>query len=284
MTRAAHTSKDSELRSPRPFLKWVGGKRQLLSELHSRIPSSYGAYHEPFIGGGALFFSLSSVQSHISDANSELINAYTVLRDSVEELIEDLQRHRYEEEYYYSIRELDRSDSFESLSPIARASRLIYLNRTCFNGLYRVNRKGQFNTPFGRYENPTICDTDNLRACSEHLEGVLIRNSSFEGVLDRAKSGDFVYFDPPYVPASETANFTGYAKDGFGPTEQERLLEVCRELHSREVKFLLSNSATSDVLDLYSEFQIEEVEASRAVNSDATKRGKVSEYVIRNYR
>ena len=168
----------------KPFLKWVGGKGQLLAELRNRLPAHFNSYHEPFIGGGALFFALQPQNAHLSDINPELINCYQVVRDDVDELIEDLQKHIYEKDYFYKIRAADRTESFKDWTNIQKASRLIYLNKTCFNGLYRVNSKGQFNSPFGRYTNPTICNAENLRACSLALRSANIDLKSFEAVVD----------------------------------------------------------------------------------------------------
>lgn len=200
-------------RPPRPFVKWVGGKRQLLDVLHENAPDVFGRYHEPFVGGGAFFFSKLPDIAIISDANAELINCYRVIRDDADALIRSLLRHRNEEEYFYSLRAKD----LARMTPVQRASRFIYLNKTCFNGLYRENNSGYFNVPFGRYDNPKIVDTENLLAVSNYLHNnnIDISCQSYECILDSARSGDFVYFDPPYAPTSTTANFAGYLKGGF---------------------------------------------------------------------
>lgn len=267
----------------RPFLKWPGGKRRLLPELITRLPDKFEIYHEPFLGGGALFFALQPGKAVLSDINSELINAYEVVQNEVDELIESLQQHCYDKEHFYSIRELDRSPDFELLDPVEKAARTIYLNRTCYNGLFRVNSKGQFNTPFGRYSNPTICDAGNLRSCAGALEQVTFKVSSFEEILDRVAPADFVYFDPPYVPISSTANFVGYARDGFSIEDQETLLKVAKELDRRGVFFMLSNSYNEIVCDLYSSFNIDVVEAPRAISCKGKKRDRVREVIVRNY-
>jgi DNA adenine methylase len=268
---------------PRPVLKWVGGKGQLLPELLKRLPQSFNAYHEPFVGGGALFFELAS-QGHIttaylSDINGSLIDVYLGLRDCVDEVITQLQHHQHDRDYYYDIRALRP----ESLSLPERAARMIYLNKTCYNGLYRENRRGEFNVPFGRHKNPTICDEPNLRAAAVTLRNVSIERRSFVSVLDYAKEGDFVYFDPPYYPLSATSNFTGYDRDGFGPDDQRRLRDVFAALRDRGVAAMLSNSDTPFIRELYAGFQIDQVQAARAVNSKANGRGKVAEVIVRNY-
>ncbi len=270
----------------RPFLKWAGGKRQLLPELEKLIPPYYNTYFEPFVGAGALLFHLQPLKAFISDTNDELINCYHVIKDNLNELLADLERHKNKEEYYYKIRALDRDkEEFSKLSPIKRASRIIYLNKTCYNGLFRVNSQGQFNVPFGRYKNPKIVDEIVLKAVSEYLNNnnVIILNDDFEKVLQRAKKGDLVYFDPPYDPISETANFTSYAMNGFGREEQQRLKRVYAQLTSKGVNCLLSNSATDFILDLYKEYEIISVSVSRSINSIPYKRGKAAEVIVKNW-
>ncbi len=267
----------------RPFVKWVGGKTQLLPELLKRIPKDIARYFEPFVGGGALFFSLQPKASVISDSNEELINAYQVVRDHVEELIPDLKQHLYEEGYYYGIRDADRLPEYKNWSPVTRASRLIFLNKTCYNGLYRVNSKGQFNTPFGRYVKPRIVDEENLRACSAALKNTQLSTHGFLGIEDGITSKDFVYFDPPYVPLSATSYFTSYNKEGFGLEVQRDLYALCERLDAKGIRFMLSNSSAPFVLELYKKFRIDLVGASRAINSKASKRGTVQEALITNY-
>lgn len=269
--------------SARPFLKWVGGKRQLLPELQARLPKKFGRYFEPMIGGGALFFSLQPDKAIISDINEELVNTYQVIQSDVEALIKDLKQHKHEEDYFYDLRDKDRSPHYKRWGYVKRASRFIYLNKTCFNGLYRVNSKGQFNSPFGDYKNPTIVDEENLLICSEALRNVTIKQAPFTSVLNSAKKGDFVYFDPPYVPLSTTSNFTSYSKDGFAADLQTELRDICQALHEKGVLFMLSNSSAPLVHELYREFAIEEVDARRQVNSVASKRGPVKEVIVRNY-
>lgn len=266
-----------------PIVKWVGGKRQLMFELLKNMPKSYNRYFEPFIGGGALFFELQPNNAYISDMNEELINLYTVVRENVYELIVDLSKHEVSKEYFLEIRNFDRTEEYKNLSNVQRASRFIYLNRTCFNGLYRVNSQGQFNVPFGNYKNPRIVDENNLLNCSELLKNTKIKCADFSEILTKVKKGDFVYFDPPYVPLNETSSFTSYTKDGFDMDMQFKLREVCDELDSMGVKFMLSNSDTKFVNELYSNYEIKKVFASRSVNANAEGRGKITEVLVRNY-
>lgn len=271
---------------PRPFLKWAGGKGQLLPELLARVARvEFRRYHEPFIGGGALFFELAAsgrlgpYKPFLSDRNANLMDAYLGVRDDVEGVIAALKRHaeRHSKEHYYAVRAETPVELCE------RAARIIYLNRTCFNGLYRENSRGQFNVPMGRYANPTICDEENLRAVARALRKAAVECRSFESVLETARPGDLVYFDPPYVPVSKTASFTAYDKDGFGPERQCRLAEVFAILSERGVYVLLSNSMTESVRELYRGFTVEEVSARRAVNSKADRRGAVPEALVRNF-
>lgn len=266
-----------------PIVKWVGGKRQLMFELLNNMPENYNRYFEPFIGGGALFFELQPDNAYISDMNEELINLYQVVRNNVDELITDLQKHDCSKDYFMEIRNIDRTDEYKNWSDIQKASRFIYLNRTCFNGMYRVNSKGEFNVPFGHYKNPRILDENNLINCSNLLQRTEIRHADFSAILNRVQKGDFVYFDPPYVPLSETSSFTSYTKDGFDIGMQFKLRDVCDELNSMGVKFLLSNSDTKLVNELYEKYNIKKVFASRQINANADGRGKISEVLVRNY-
>jgi DNA adenine methylase len=275
--------------SARPFVKWIGGKRQLLQHLLPilKTSNSSGSYHEPFLGGGAVFFALRgeglAANAHLSDVNKELIDSYRAIRDTVDDVISHLQKHDSlsSAEYFYQVRSQQPRDACEV------AARLIYLNKTCFNGLYRVNRSGQFNAPWGRYKNPTICDESNLRAVSTVLSTAKLNVASFESVLDHARSGDVVYFDPPYVPVSATALFTEYSPEGFGQHEQKCLADVVRELDTRSVRIVLSNSDTSEVRRLYTglriDLRIDQVFARRAVNTRADRRGPVAEVIVRNF-
>ncbi len=267
----------------RPFLKWVGGKTQLLPELMSRVPEFSGTYFEPFLGGGALLFMLQPKRAYVTDVNEELVNCYEVVQQQLEALCKDLKQHRYEKDYYYAMRDVDRAPEFKAWTRVQRASRLIYLNKTCFNGLYRVNSKGHFNVPFGKYTNPTILDAENLAACSKALADVTVGAESFLEAEKRMGKGDFVYFDPPYVPLSTTAYFTSYNVNGFDAEMQRELCELCRRLDTRGVKFMLSNSSAPFVLELYKEFKVERVRANRAINSKGEKRGKVDEVIVQNF-
>ena len=266
-----------------PIVKWVGGKRQLMFELLKNMPQNYNRYFEPFIGGGALFFELQPDNAYISDMNEELINLYQVVRDNVDELITDLQKHNISKEYFMEIRNIDRTNDYRNWSDIQKASRFIYLNRTCFNGMYRVNSKGEFNVPFGHYKNPRIVDENNLINCSNLLQRTEIRHADFSEILTKVQEGDFVYFDPPYVPLSATSSFTSYTKDGFDIDMQFKLRDVCDELDSMGVKFLLSNSDTKLVNELYENYNIKKVFASRQINANADGRGKITEVLVRNY-
>lgn len=269
-----------------PVLKWAGGKRQILQHILKQIPEEFSTYYEPFLGGGAVFFDLQPQKAVVNDINEELVNVYTVIRDNLEELIEDLKKHKNERDYFYAIRELDRDkEKYRELSNVERASRIIYLNKTCYNGLFRVNRQGEFNAPFGRYKNPNIVNERTLRAVSNYLNKakVTLRCGDFEGVVKGIRKGSFVYFDPPYDPVSDSANFTGYDKGGFNRAEQVRLKMLCDELDARGVRFLLSNSATDFILELYKDYHITIVRANRAINSRGDKRGKVDEVLVKNY-
>ena len=266
-----------------PIVKWVGGKRQLMFELLKNMPKSYNRYFEPFIGGGALFFELQPENAYISDMNEELINLYSVVRDNVYELIEDLGKHEVSKEYFLEIRNIDRTEKYAKLSSIERASRFIYLNRTCFNGMYRVNSQGQFNVPFGHYKNPRIIDESNLLNCSKLLNKTAIKCADFSEILTKVQKDDFVYFDPPYVPLNETSSFTSYTKDGFDIDMQFKLRDVCDELDSMGVKFMLSNSDTKLVNELYANYEIKKVFASRQINANADGRGKITEVLVKNY-
>lgn len=269
-----------------PVVKWVGGKRQLLDEITPLLPKRITSYCEPFLGGGAVLFSLQPSKAIINDINEDLMLVYEVIRDDVEGLIKSLEQYENTSEYFYKIRDIDRDkDFYYSMSKVARASRLIYLNKTCFNGLFRVNSSGEFNSPFGHYKNPNIVNEPVLRAVNKYFNAnkIQIYNEDFEVTLKRVNKGGFVYLDPPYDPVSDTANFTGYNKGGFNRKEQERLKECCDALTRRGVNFMLSNSATAFIKELYQDYDITIVKAKRAINSNASKRGAVEEVLIRNY-
>ena len=270
-----------------PFLKWVGGKRQLIPIIKKKLPKGLAnrPYYEPFIGGGALFFDLQPKFAVINDYNEELINVYKVIKDNPEELIEDLKKHKNTADYFYEIRAIDRKPLFSKLSNIERASRIIYLNKTCYNGLYRVNNAGEFNSPFGKYKNPNIVNEPTIKAVSKYLKTAKIQilNNDYEEVLKDIPINSFVYLDPPYHPLSDSSNFTGYIQGGWSEEDQIRLRNVCNSLNQRGIKFLLSNSSSDFIKEIYAGYNIHIVKAIRAINSDSTKRGQVNEFLISNY-
>lgn len=269
-----------------PIVKWVGGKRQLLNDIAPFIPDHYSAYCEPFLGGGALLFALQPETAIVNDINSDLIQMYEVIRDQAEALISALRAHINDADHYYRVRAWDRDREFYmGLSEVERAARLIYLNKTCYNGLFRVNQAGEFNTPFGRYEKPDFVNEVNLRAVSQYLQNahITFHSGDYSVLLEEIKTDDFVYLDPPYDPVSDTARFTGYVKGGFSQDDQLRLKQFCDKLDSENVKFLMSNSSTAFIRDLYRDYEIMTVKAKRVVNSAAGKRGRVDEVLIRNY-
>lgn len=271
---------------PKPFIKCAGGKRGIIKELLSRVPDRYNTYHEPFVGGGALFFSLMPEKSRIADINSEIINCYNNIKHDVESLIITLSMipydssgtHTYNKVVFESLRKLDRNPRFNQVPSVLRAARTIYLNRTCYNGLYRVNSSGQFNTPFGKYKNPKIVDADNLKMCSIALANAEINNYSFEESFEYVHSGDFVYLDPPYIPLSDTANFTSYTADGFSLEDHEALARACGHLHKIGAYFMVSNSNTPEAHKLYENFKIETIAAPRSMNREASK-----DIIVRNF-
>ncbi len=268
---------------PRPFLKWAGGKGRLIQQYIPYFPTYFKTYYEPFLGGGSVFFYLHERQpakAFLTDINAELITTYLCVRDDVEKLIDLLKEHQlqHSKDYYYRIR-----TTIES-TELKKAARLIYLNKTCFNGLYRENSKGEFNVPMGKYKKPNICDFSNLRLASIALQSAEIEIRSFEKVLNYASnSEDFVYFDPPYYPVSTTSNFTSYSRYAFNENEQYRLRDVFVELAQRGVRVMLSNSDTSFIRNLYKDFHIHTILARRAINSNAKKRGKINELLVTSY-
>ena len=274
----------------KPFTKWVGGKRQLLPQILGISPDKFNKYYEPFVGGGALFFELAPSNATINDSNEELILAYKVIKENVEELIQLLKIHKENntKEYYLNIRSADRNGKLKAMSDVERVGRILYMLRVDFNGLYRVNSKNQFNVPYGRYKRPKIVDEENLRTISEYLKehDIIILNTDFEKATKEVKEGDFVYFDPPYVPLSKTESFTSYTSDGFGYDEQVRLRNLFIELDRRGAFVILSNSSADLVYDLYQPFskEIIAVDATRMINSKANKRGKIKEVLITNFK
>jgi DNA adenine methylase len=274
--------------SASPIVKWAGGKSRLLGQLLPMLPSGAELMRhvEPFFGGGAMFFARAPQRALLCDVNPELINVYESVRNHVDEVIVELEKlasthETTDDKAYYRVRE--RYNRSRSLTPTQRAATFVYLNKTCFNGLHRVNRRGEFNVPAGRYKNPRILDAELLRNASRALQHAELRLGSFEHLLSSAKPGDFIYFDPPYEPVSSTASFTAYAQDGFRREDQLRLRDVFAALDKRGCKLMLSNSDVPFVRDLYSAFKLDTVMAPRAINRDATKRGNVSELLVRNY-
>jgi DNA adenine methylase len=276
---------EQQPREATPFVKWVGGKGRLLSQLRPLLP--LGVEHmrhvEPFVGGGALFFSRRPGRALLTDINPTLVATYAAIRDEVDGVIAALRglAGRHSKESYYQVRE--RYNQGRRVSASKRAAMFIYLNKTCFNGLHRVNRKGEFNVPVGAYKNPRILNEEGLHAASEVLQLTRLECAPFDALLENAKPGDFVYFDPPYEPVSQTASFTSYARDGFSRDDQTRLRDVYKALDRRGCKLMLSNSDVPFIRDLYKAFNITTVAAPRAINCDAKKRGKVSEIIARNY-
>jgi DNA adenine methylase len=270
-----------------PFVKWAGGKRQLLSSIDKYLPpwNKNRTYYEPFIGGGACLFHLQPKKAVISDSNEELMNCYKVIRDYPEELIVDLKKHKHDEEYYNKIRDIDRSPEYHGFSEIQRASRILYLNKTCYNGLFRVNSQGQFNVPLGRYKNPLIVNEVVIRAVNKYLNKneINILHDDFEKAVELAKKGDFIYFDPPYDTISSTSSFTGYDVNGFDREEQKRLFKVFRKLDKLGCFVMLSNSSTDFIRTLYKDYRIDTLLANRSINSVSSGRGKIDEVLVINY-
>lgn len=275
-----------------PVLKWVGGKRQLLPEIKKYMPriNKNTTYYEPFVGGGAVLFEMQPDKAVINDVNHDLIEVYKVIKDNVEDLIEELKKDKYSNtsEAFYDIRELDRRPKqYNNLTGIEKAARILYLNKTCYNGLYRVNSIGEFNSPFGRYKNPNIVNDVGLRAVSKYFNdaNITFLNGDFESAVKGIKKGSVIYFDPPYAPISKTSNFTGYNESGFGEEEQKRLKRLCDRMTEKGIHILLSNSDCEFIRELYSDeekYEIISVKAKRAINSVGNSRGEVSEVLIRN--
>jgi len=269
-----------------PVLKWVGGKRQLLDTLIPLLPQRITTYCEPFIGGGALLFNLQPNTAYVNDINADLMLVYNVIKRDVESLITALQDYKNEADFFYAVRDWDRDkEKYSSLSDVQKAARILYLNKTCYNGLFRVNNAGEFNSPFGNYRNPNIVNTPILRAVSSYFNTATIHLTSLDyaEVLRTLPKGTFVYLDPPYDPVSDTSSFTGYSKGGFNRDDQIKLRKSCDDLNARGLKFMLSNSATDFIKEQYSAYHVTIVQAKRVVNSDYTKRGEVDEVVVRNY-
>ena len=268
-----------------PFLKWAGGKRQLLPEIRKHIPQNINTYYEPFVGAGAVFLGLQFNNVVINDINSELINCYNVIKNNPEELIKELSKFKNSEEEFYKIRNWDREENYNKRSSVEKAARTIYLNKTCFNGLYRVSSKGFFNVPYGKYKNPSFVNADNIRNLSKYFKSANITflNKDFSAVVEDAKEGDFIYFDPPYYPINKTSSFTSYSKDGFSQEDQIKLKKEIDTLTGRGVKVLMSNSCCDFIKNLYVGYKIIEIEANRNINALGSKRTPVKEVLIKNY-
>lgn len=270
-----------------PILKWVGGKRQLLDSINPLIPEC-STYYEPFIGGGAVLFGRQPNKAVINDSNEELINVYRMIKEEPEELIAALSAHKEQncEEYYYTVRAWDRDkETYQTRTNVERAARIIYLNKTCYNGLFRVNRAGEFNSPWGRYKNPNITNETTIRSMSGYLNkaNVTIRCGDYRDSLKGLRKGSFVYLDPPYMPLSTSSSFTGYTAAGFGEQQQRELKKQCDMLSKKGINFLLSNSCCDFIEDLYKDYIVERVAAKRAINAKGDKRGAIDEVLVRNY-
>lgn len=277
----------------KPFIKWVGGKGKLILELEKYFPKEFNRYYEPFVGGGALFFYLKQSKdisfSSINDINSKLITAYKQIQQNPEKLISLLKNIETEykklslieqEKYFYKMRE---NYNKENIDELTTAAYLIFLNKTCFNGMYRENSKGEYNIPFGDQKNPTICDEENILAVSKRLKNTEITSQPFEKSIENCQKGDFIYFDPPYYPINVTSSFTSYSKSTFDQKEQEKLRNVFANLAKKSCFVMLSNSNTPFINDLYKDFHINYLYAARSINSKGDKRGKIKEVVVTNY-
>ena len=271
----------------KPITKWVGGKRQLLNELNVFKPDSFNTYFEPFVGGGAFLFNLAPEKAVINDFNEDLVNLYRIVKSDPENLLKILEKHaeNNSKEYYLQLRELDRSDAIYKLSNVEKAARILYMLKVDFNGLYRVNKKNQFNVPYGRYKNPNIANRENILSVSNYFNrsNIEILNGDFEKAVENAKKDDFVYFDPPYVPLNPTSDFTSYTSEGFNISDQERLRDLFFSLSANGVNVMLSNSDVDLVRDMYKNANIHSVQANRFINSKSDKRGKIGEVIITNY-
>lgn len=284
--REAHLTKDLK---PEPFLKWAGGKRSLLPEILPRIPEIQGRYFEPFLGAGAVFFAIALEQPKvINDFNYDLIQTYEVIRDRLPALLKELEKHQNSKEHFLEVRAWDRQSNFKSLSPVKKAARFIYLNKTCFNGLYRVNSQGFFNVPFGNYKRPNYLDVSNLTAVSLYLKNnVELSDGNYLEVTNKATNRDFVYFDPPYDPVSATSSFVAYQNAGFSRDDQALLSEEIVRLTKQGVPVLLSNSSTPFIRSLYGDkrvFEIETVSVNRAISATSAGRKAVNEVLVNNFR
>jgi len=261
----------------KPILKWVGGKRRLLTQIRELFPSTYNVYHEPFFGGGALFFNLEPKDAHISDSNSRLMTTYLAIKLDVNQVIKNLKQFTYSRKCYDDVKWY----SFERGDIYQKAADFIYCNKVGFNGLYRVNQSDKFNVPFGKYTNPNWCDEEALKNASALLQNTIINTQKFSSTLEVAQKGDLVYFDPPYIPLTETSNFTSYTKDGFGLEQQRNLRDIALKIRDKGAHVILSNSSSPTVYELYDKyFTLKEVKSLRSINSNGDKRGAVTELLI----
>ncbi len=263
----------------KPFIKWAGGKQQLLTHLIKNVPSNFNCYYEPFVGSGALFFGLKPKEAVISDVNSELVNCYLSVKNTPDELISLLKTHINTPEYFYKVR----ATKTEGLNNLERASRFLYLNRTCFNGLYRENKLGQFNVPFGKYKNPDIAQEIKIKNASIALKNTKIIEADYKKSLKKAKKGDFIYLDPPYYPLGGYSDFKRYHKVFFERKDHEELASLFELLDKRGCYLMLSNSDTEFTRSLYNKWNLKTLMAKRLINCDATKRGQISEILVTNY-
>ncbi len=282
--------KQSAIRAARPFLKWVGGKGKLVPDLKAYLPSEYKDFYEPFVGGGALFFSLKPAIGHINDTNATLMKAYENIKNNVDRLVSEL---TVLQNTYWSLPDIEskkdlylsKRTEFNQLlhDNFEKTVLLIFLNKTCFNGMYRENASGKFNVPFGQHAKPAICDKSNLLNVSEALQHTTITCGAYELAVSKAKQGDFIYFDPPYAPLNITSSFTSYQAEGFTANNQEKLRDVFAELAGRGCKIMLSNSNTPLIRELYKKFNIHEIQAARSINSVGSGRSKITELLITSY-
>lgn len=273
----------------KPFVKWAGGKRQIMKDIKKYIPDNYSTYYEPFVGGGAVFFELAPKKAVLNDYNKELMNVFECIKDEIrfEKMCNELNHHEanHSEEYYYKIRDLDRDKKkFNKLVDYKRAARTIYLNKACFNGLYRVNSKNEFNVPYGKKEKVNTYEGQNLGIvhCILNFNDIELLSTDFEEAVKNAKKGDFIYFDPPYD--SDTSTFNSYTEDGFGKEEQVRLFELFEKLDKKGCYIMLSNHNTKLIKDLYKNYNINVIKAKRNINANGKKRGNVEEVLITNYK
>jgi DNA adenine methylase len=284
------TTINSKAIMSRPFVKWVGGKARLLGQISEYYPHEFGTFYEPFVGGGAMYFSLNPDKAHINDLNKTLAGVYINIKSDVEKLINELADLQ---SFYWSLEDLDKKKQlflekrslFNELPSVdfEKAVLFIFLNKTCFNGMYRENSKGSFNVPFGKHDKPTICDEANLRRIATTLGNTKITSTSYEIAVENAKAGDFIYFDPPYHPLNPTSSFTSYQAGGFSAQDQEKLRDKFRELSDRGCKVMLSNSDSPLINELYKDFNIHKIFAARSINSVGSKRGKIAEVLVTNY-